>query len=215
MQALLKRLRSSTPPAGPDAEGIRLRTAFYESATEPLGRMAGALGRWGDGHEVDGVVNALLALVREADERRQGLARLVYLRSYPSVLLLVAYGLGLTHARRWDSLHRLLSHPVARVDRELGRAVDKLFLLRWEGADDRIWHQLAGLGGHYTPLSDHLWGVMDGWRASFAVVADFEDLFDTWEILGSLAFCDTATKEQLEDGSQDIWVPVGRNGWRP
>ena len=56
VQKLILRLRSSTPPVQPDAEGIRLLTAFYESAAEPLVRMVGALGRWGDDHEVDGGV---------------------------------------------------------------------------------------------------------------------------------------------------------------
>lgn len=214
VQELLAQLRSP-PTAGLDAEGIRCRTAFYESAVEPLARMAGSLGRWGDGHEMAGIVNAILELVRQADEVRGGGTSLPSLRAYPAVLLLVAYGVGLTHAGRWDILVRLLRHPVARLDGTLERVVDKLFLWNWEGADKRIWHQLPGLEERYTPLSDHLCGVMDGWRASFAaVVADFEDLFDTWEILGSLAYCERMTMDELQGENVSTWIPVGRNGWR-
>ena len=215
VETLVARLRSSTPSANADADGIRVLTTFYESAAEPLGRVAGALGRWGDGNEVAGVVNALLALVQQADEVRAGVTSLLYLRAYPAVLLLACYGLGLTHAGRWEALHRLLSHPLQRAEGEPGRVVDKLFLWTWDGGDDRIWHQLQDLGRHHTPLSDHLCTVMDGWRASFAaVVGDFEDLYDTWEILGSLVFCETLSTEQLEAEDGAFWAPVGRNGWR-
>ena len=215
VETLLARLRSSTPPAGPDADGIRLRAAFYESVVEPLGRMAGALGRWGDDHEVDGVVNAVLALVRQADEVRDGVTSLLYFRAYPAVLVLASYGLGLTYTGRWKALHRLLSHLLQRADGEPARVVDKLFLWTWDGGEDRIWHQLPELERHHTPLSDHLCTVMDGWRASFAaVVADFEELYDTWEILGSLGYCETLSMEQLEAEDGHFWAPVGRNGWR-
>ena len=46
------------------------------------------------------------------------------------------------------------------------------------------------------------------------VVADFESLFDTWEILGSLAYCESVEDEELKDTSARVWIPVGRNGWR-
>ena len=139
--------------------------------------MAGALGRWVDGYEVDGVLNALSALVHQADEERSGLTHYVYLRAYPVVLLLTAFGVGLTHAKRLEPLHRLLVHPITRADGEARRVVDQLFLWNWDGAEDAIWKQLPGLKGRQGALSDHLCDVVDGWRASFAaVVADFEHL---------------------------------------
>ena len=161
------------------------------------------------------MLNTLLALVRQADEVRSGVTSLLYLRAYPAVLLLAAYGLGLTHSGRWQALHRLFSHPITRSDREEGRIVDKLFLWCWEGADQNIWHRLPNLERRHTPLSDHLCALMDRWRTSFvAVVADFEELYDTWEILGSLAYCDTLTIDELQDESRRTWIPLGRNGWR-
>ena len=213
--ALLKRLRSQMPQVGRDANDIRQRTAFYEAATEALARVAGVLGRWGDGYEVDGVVNALSALVRQADEERSGFAHLVYLRAYPAVLLLTAFGVGLAHAKRWEPLHSLLSHPLTRSDREEGRVVDQLFLGQWDGADDAIWRQLPGMKKRRMALSGHLCGVIDGWRTSFsAAVADFEDLYDVWEILGSLAYCDTMSMEELQEERGRVWIPAGRNVWR-
>ena len=183
--------------------------------TEPLARLAGALGRWGDGYEVDGVLNALSALLRQADEERSGLAHLVYLRAYPAVLLLTAFGVGLTHAKRWEPLHRLLVHEMTRADGQSGRVVDELFLWCWEGAEEKIWYQLPALKGRPGPLSDHLCDVVDGWRTSFAAaVADFEGLYDTWELLGALAYCDTLPMEELKDENHPVWMPAGRNAWR-
>ena len=208
-------LRAFRPAGGLDKEGIRERVEFFESAAEPLGRIGGALGRWGDGEEVELAVNALLALVAQADEQREGIVQLVALRAYPAVLFLSAYGLGLTYANRWDALYRLISHPVARMYGDPGRVVDRLFLWSWEGGRDGVWQQLPGLERHLTPLSDRVYEVMDGWRGSFAgVVADFDDLYDTWEILGALAFCDRETREMIEDDSAQVWCLVGRNGWR-
>ena len=46
------------------------------------------------------------------------------------------------------------------------------------------------------------------------MIGDFEDLYDTWEILGSLAFCEALSTEQLEAEDGGFWAPVGRNGWR-
>ena len=154
-------------------------------------------------------------IVRQADEERSGLAHLVYLRAYPAVLLLTAFGVGLTHAKRREPLHRLLVHSVTMGDGESRRVVDKLFLWGWEGAEDAIWQQLAGLKGRPGALSDHLCYVVGGWRASFAAaVADFEGLFDTWELLGALAYCDTLPMEELKDENHRVWMPAGRNAWR-
>ena len=56
---------------------------------------------------------------------------------------------------------------------------------------------------------------MDSWRASFAtVIGDFEDLYNTWEILASLAFCKTLSTEQFEAEDGGFWAPVGWNGRR-
>ena len=56
---------------------------------------------------------------------------------------------------------------------------------------------------------------MDAWRDSFAAVhADFEGLFDTWEILVALAFLETRVDAQSDNNSRRPWSPVGRNGWR-
>ena len=216
LQRLLLRLRNETPHVWHDAEGIRRRVAFYESATEPLARMVGVLGRWGDDTQHDAVVNALSSLVSQAQEERSGVTLLLDLRTYPAVIVLWAYGIALTLAKRWRNLHGVLSHRID--DRDYGqprRVVEMLVLWSWRGGRKEIWESLPELERHFTPLSDHLFEVFDGWRISFApVVADFEGLYDTWEILAALAYCETHSADELADRSHPAYAPVGRNGWR-
>ena len=135
-----------------------------------------------------------------------------HLRYYPAVLLLWAYGIGLTIAKRWHDLHGLLSHPVgsANYDRpqRLVYVVSGWFL---EGYRDTVWKNLSGLEDRYAPVSDHLYDVLDDWRDSFAaVLPNFEDLHDSWEILFSLV----NYEPHLGERGRDQWAPVGRNGWR-
>ena len=215
LQRLLQRLRHSVPPGGPDADGIRQRVAFYESAAEPLARMVGVLGRWGDDTQHDAIVNAVSALVAQAREEQSGSTHLVDLRSYPAVLILWAYGITLTLAKRWHALHDVLSH---RIDTEYGdpkRVAEMLILGSWNGGRISTWQSLPELNGHYAPLSHHLCDVFDEWRASFApVVADFEGLYDTWEILAALAYCEKYSADELANDRDPAYAPVGCAGWR-
>ena len=212
VQRLLYSLETSTPQVAPDAEGVELLCAFYESATEPLARIFGILGRWGKGTQHDIVANAVLALW---DQAGTGGSRLAHLRYYPAVLLLWSYGAGLTLEKRWPALHDLLSHTAASDYGEPERIVDLLAKWILEGWRNKIWKLLPGLEDRQAPESDHLFDILDAWRDSYAAVhADFEGLFDIWEILVSLAFLETRVGAQSDSKSRWPWVPVGRNGWR-
>ncbi len=135
---------------------------------------------------------------------------MAYLRYYPAVLLLWAYGIGLTIARRWRDLHHLLSHPVHTVHGGPHRFVYVVSEWLLEGYRNEIWERLPDLQGR-TPDSDHRYGVLDGWRNSFAaVMPDFEDLHDTWEILFALIYCEHAPAE-TDRQSMHFWAPIGRN----
>ena len=182
---------------------MRALVPFYESIAEPLARMFGVLGRWGDETELDAVVDAILTIATKGPDESTG--RIHHLRLYPAVLVLSAYGVALAIARRWRALYTVLSH--ASPDRQNGvkRIVDKLFLQTLDGYDDRIWQRLPDLERHFSPMSDHLYDVLDKWRSSFApIVSDFAEQFDIWEILASTTYCENA----------EWGAPVGRNGWR-
>jgi NAD-dependent SIR2 family protein deacetylase len=203
-------------------ESFRARVRQYESATEPLARMAGVLGRWGDGKDFDVVLDVLRSLYHHAGKIRGGLTHWLNLRSYPAVLVFTAYGLGLTKAARWDILLKLFSSALASEHREPQRVVSTLFLWSWAGGEQQLWQQLEGMDRRKTPLSDHLLEVMTHWHKSFTGAdANFELLFERFELMGSLAALHEYDEAQLEKTVEasatrkDVlaWMPVGRSGW--
>ena len=212
VKRLQQLLEKSTPQATLDAKGVQSICAFYESASEPLGRMFGVLGRWGKGTEHEIVTSAFSALWPKAGNAGSGLHRLRY---YPAVLLLWSYGVGLTFANQWSVLYRLLSHSVTSDYRDSTRLA---YLLRdWflHGSHDSIWRLLPGYERHYMAAADHLFEVLDAWRDSYAALyPDFDRLQDIWEILIVLAYCESEASTQ-SDNSTWFWAPIGRSGVRP
>lgn len=201
-------------------EGFRARIQQYESATEPLARMAGVLGRWGDGKDFDVVLNVLRSLYYHARKIGNGLTYLLHLRSYPAVLIFTAYGIGLTKAARWDILLKLFLSVLASENRKPQRVISTLFLWSWVGGDKQIWQQLEGFDKRQTPLSDHLLDVMTSWSKSFTGAdANFELLFERFELMGSLAAFHKNDEAELEKSAASaatrrdalVWMPVGRS----
>src|SRR3546814_651482 len=81
---------------------------------------------------------------------------------------------------------------------------------------------LEGFDRRKTPLSDHLLEVMERWRKSFVSVdANFELLFERFELMGSLAAFHENDEQELEKAAGTIaarndvlaWMPVGRSSW--
>ena len=198
---------------------FRSRVQRYEAITESLGRMAGVLGRWGDGSELDTVLDILRGLYAEAEKIGNGLSVWLELRSYPAVLVFTAYGIGLACSRRWETLHKLLTADWPREYRDPKRTASMLFLNSWKGDRDGLWAKLEGLDNHKTALSDHLLEIMSDWRTSFSgVSSEFELLFERFEVLAALAYLEENNEESLEQalaGSHGLFVrmPVGRVGW--
>lgn len=203
-------------------ENFRTRVQLYESLAEPLARMAGVLGRWGDGKDHDVVLDVLRSLYHHAGKTRGGLTHWLNLRAYPAVLVFTAYGIGLTKAERWETLLKLFSSVLTSEYREPQRVVSTLFLWSWSGGDQQLWQKLEGFDRRKTPLSDHLLEVMTPWSKSFTGAdANFDLLFERFELMGSLAAFHENDEAQLEKSAEaaaaqrDVlaWMPVGRSGW--
>lgn len=203
-------------------ESFRTRVVQYESVTEPLARMVGVLGRWGDGRDFDVVFDVLRNLYHHAVKVGGGLTHWLNLRSYPAVLIFTAYGIGLTKAARWDMLLKLFSSTLAAEHREPQRIVSTLFIWSWVGGGKELWQLLEGKECHKTPLSDHLLEVMMSWRKSFSGAdANFELLFERFELMGALAAFQENDEALLEEAFAASatrnnglpWIPVGRLGW--
>lgn len=203
------------------AKEFKRRAALYESFAEPLARMAGVLGRWGDGNEFSLVGDVIKSLCAHADREGAGLTVWLEIRTYPAVLIMTGYGLGLVRAERWRELKKLFNLPVnKRFDPETKLAVQCLFLWAWEAANNGYWQQLEGLEQRKTPFSDHLCNLFASWSSSFVgVLPSFERLYESWEILGSLTYLEGVGLDELETALAEeprngwIWCPVGRSGW--
>jgi len=108
---LFDRLQSSDfdIPGGRDLQMFRDRIRLYETASEGLAGVAGVLGRWGDGSEVSMMTDVIQGLYTDARKISSGGAsQYLNIRSYPAVLMLTSYGIGLTLAQRWQALQSRL-----------------------------------------------------------------------------------------------------------
>jgi hypothetical protein len=208
-------------PQGPwDQVRFRARVRKYEAVAETLASMAGVLGRWGDDSELPLVLDIIRALYSHAEKVGAGLTAYLNIRSYPTVLVFTAYGIGLTRAGRWGALHGLFDAEIGRQHREPIRTIEALFLWAWKGTENEIWKQLEGLGQRKTPLSDYLFMLFSDWGRRFTgLTSDFELMFERFEFLGSLAHLERHAKADIQqelgpDGHNAwAWMPVGRVGW--
>jgi hypothetical protein len=198
-----------------DQAKFRARVNAYESATEPLARMAGVLGRWGDDRETTIILDVIRTLCRHAERIGDGLPNYSILRSYPAVLGFTAYGLGLTRAERWGVLHHVFSSRIDGQYSNPSRAIERLFL-----RSPDAWKHMEGLEQRLTALSDHLCRLFSEWGNSFAALtADFELLFERFELLGSIAWLEKYEKSELlktlarPPPQGIVGMPVGRARW--
>jgi len=199
---------------------IRERIERYESISEPLAKAFGVIGRWGSSNEDLIVLEIVRGLYRHMGKVAGGNSGWLSLRSYPLILLFTAYGLGAVREGRFKVLNDFFTAELTVEHREPQRIVDILFLWNWTGGEQSVWQQLEGLERRKTPLSDHLFDVMNEWRTSFAgVPVDFDLLFDRFEVLGSLAHLSMYSEAQVETAlsvptERGLWMSVGRVGWK-
>jgi hypothetical protein len=197
------------------------RVRKYESITEPLARMVGVLGRWGDDSELPLILDVINSLYRHSEKIGGGMTPYLNIRSYPAVLVFTAYGLGLTRSERWPALHSLFAATISRQHKTPRKVVEELFLWTWPGLEEKSWwNQIDGPEIRRTPLSDHLLGIFVEWGKSFVGLSpDFELMFERFELLGSLAQLEqkkpTEVQAELDkDPPHDyVWISVGRPAW--
>ncbi|MDF1586737.1 SIR2 family protein [Marinimicrococcus flavescens] len=199
---------------------FRERVARYESLSEPLARMAGVLGRWGDGSELSIVLDVLRAICAQARTARGGSTIWLSIRTYPAVLIFTAYGLGLTRAGRWGGLHTFFSEELPGHDSGSQCTVEAFFLGSWQGMKPALWNELENLKRRQTALSDHLVAIFEEWGRSFlGIFHEFELMAGRFELLASLAYVDKFESAEIEAALVSppargyLRVPIGRLSW--
>ncbi|MDR3571894.1 MAG: SIR2 family protein [Candidatus Pacebacteria bacterium] len=202
-------------------EAVVKLVARYEVLLEPLVRIFGVLGRWGNGSEFETTTDIITQFA--PTPQIAGMLVLIYLRTYPGVLLFYAYGLALIKARRYKDLFRLFQTPVLDAAAKEKNLVSTLFLGAWDGGNEEtIWKLLPGLERRRTALSDHLHDILKPLVSDYLYSDhEFSALFLEFEFLAALAFLtlnaeetDFKKSETLDQwGRNFVWAPVGRILW--
>jgi hypothetical protein len=205
------------PDGGIDSnERIAETIERYEGLVEILARVLSVMGKWGDGTESRAVNQVLSQLGTRAI--LGGLTRLIFLRTYPGVLALYGYGLGLMRGERYDDLFRSFAFELANENSQKGPVVDRLVLQAWEGGRNEIFKAIPELEKRRTPLSDRLHDVFKKWSPDTSFVdADYTRIFEEFEFLAGLASITLkVSKSELtaaDKVNEVVWCPIGRISW--
>lgn len=185
------------------------RWQAIESMSEPIARMAGLAGRWGDGSEYGLLEDVLRALV--ADQPSNGNTGLIGLVTYPAYLVFLTYGLGLTKAERWADLFRWLSITLPWSYREPTLATGSLFLSFWTNVETQWWKLWPGLADRKTPWADHLVDAVVPWSRDYGLASDAAvENYRTLELLGGFAFLTDQDEQSLQQLQDFTWMPYGQ-----
>lgn len=220
---LLEKLTNADLEGGEwDGGEIGRRVKLIEAHTEPMARIAGVLGRWGNGSEFPLISDVVTTLIGFGKRVSAGLIPYVELRSYPAILTTTSYAMGLVRSERWKILHDLLTMPIPISNTpDHHRLVDELWHnTKWPSGHQSYWNLLEDMSTRKTPLSDHLFEIFKDWSGSFVgVPVDTELLFEKWEILAGIVHLEAETEERLADALKEpasqgwLYLPVGRSGW--
>lgn len=193
--------------AGYSTEELARRADAYEAIAADLACATAVVGFWGT-PELGRVVAEVTSRLANAVDRSAGVNVWMQLVLYPALIVEYAAGLGAVAGGREAFLAPLLISPFVRQRQEWQSSV--LVLYPGEVMDDRVGQELPNMARHYTPLSDHLFGVLRD-KVDGIVFDDetYELAFDRFECLLGLVFADLARVD-----SESVWAPVGRFGWR-
>lgn len=220
---VLEQLESPDLAANTQLDNInfRRRVSRYEAIAEPLTCMVGILGRWGDGRDVQLLLDIIKALWAGASQVRAGMNEYLALRYYPAVLIATAYGLGLVRASRWAAFHQILSATINGSGDSSSRVAETLLPSTWDEAHETWKRRIDGYQNRKTPLSDYFFELFSKWGKRFmGLVPDFDIMFERFEMLSSLVYLERSSKEamrQVLGGNPQqayTWMPIGRAGYQ-
>lgn len=193
--------------AGYSAEELTRRANAYEAIAAALAHAVAVVGFWGT-PEVGRVVAEVTSRLANAVDRSAGVQVWMSFALYPALIVEYAAGLGAVAGGREAFLAPLLISPFVRERQEWKPCV--LVLNPGEVMDQRIGQELPDMARHFTPVSDHLFGILrDTVDGLVFDDATYELVFDRFECLLGLVFADLSRGD-----SESVWAPVGRFGWR-
>ena len=185
---------------------FRTRIAAYDDLFAELSLVEALLAFWGNATSRTTLTVALCRLV-DSFGGGGGNTGWLALRWYPAASLLYAGGVSALAAGRYDNLWALLDARIATPNSGI-HSEEPLASAIPHGMNSipQSFKLLPDLGSHHTPLSDHLFSLLEPrLNGLFCLGSDYERAFDRFEILYSLE-----SAHRNERG----WGPIGRFGWK-
>lgn len=198
-----------------DSEGLALRITQYEALSESLACMSGVLGHWGDENVLRVIVDLVESITKQMENLNGGRTQLTNLGTYPAVLIVSAFCLGLVKARKWKELQKFLLHDLKSNRHAHSSTIFKLYPGAWNGNVKDMWNQLPkySQSPKKIPFSGHLLEVMHDWSPHFVGTdPDFPLLFARFEL--TAAFINFQREDivrleaSLTAGEQMGWLPL-------
>jgi hypothetical protein len=187
------------------------RMAKYEEVMGDLALLTACIAYWARASHRT-VLQKILARATDRLESQGGLLVWINLRWYPLILQLYCAGIAAVEGRRYDSLATTFYAKVGSADHKdreeffvevVADAISEL-------TSRDVFKQLPDYSRHYTPMSDHLFKVLQP-RLDDALFMgrSYERSFDEFEVLFALIVADLRMQRD-----ESAWGPIGRFGWK-
>jgi hypothetical protein len=187
------------------------RVCRYESLVEILQSLMATGGYWGDENQ-SYIWARCIQRIANLFEDKNGINCWLNLRSYPVLLLQYAGGLTSVATGRYYNLKAFLVEPMVTNN---GHACPVVLSVYPNSVFKDVDKRLPGMERRHTPISDHLYTVMrEPMRGLLPSDNEYMECFDKFEYLLALIHADFYEKGMQQRGSDHIWGPVGRFGWR-
>ena len=201
----------------PGQVNFQKRIQLYDSICEPITKLMGLLGVWGNPHIHNEAKEVIKTIVEKTSELREGFQMWIYISSYPAVLAFCSYCIGLLRSSKYSFLHDIFHTTVTVENRSSAKFVQYIFLSAWQGSRKEYWRQIEGFDNRKTPFSDHLFEIQKEYSKGYLdSYSNFEYLFSLFEILGAVAYSEDTNLDSIPlplDYQKAIFLPAGRTTW--
>lgn len=187
------------------------RISKYETAVSDLSITLACIGYWARPIHFP-IIQKAFARSTDRLETQGGLVIWLSLRLYPQIVAFYSSGIAAIEGKRYDTLASIFYTPVAYGGRR--NQSEYLIDLITEGVLEltqaEVFKQIPGHERQYTPMSEYLYKTLQPRLDDTLFLGKgYEDSFDEFEVLYSLAAIDLGTQRD-----QYAWGPLGRFGWK-
>lgn len=183
------------------------RLGIYEEAIRDLQTIEILVSFWGDNSHRE-ILTKPLRLLSNRLGRKSGNTRLIALCWYPILVLTYSAGIGAIANENYSNLYELF-HVRTRDESGNQSTLINALTSGMSNVNDAF-KMLPDRERQYVPRSEYLYKILQPLIDDLLFLgADYESVFDQFEILFALEYAHIHGKE-----GHRIWGPVGRFGWK-